>query len=45
MLSQNYISGSTIHVVIDVSSVMATYAAMTLETSVVVYGFSRNEFN
>ena len=32
VLSQNYISGSSIHVVMGVFSVMAAYAAMTLKT-------------
>ena len=36
MLSENYISGTNVHVVIDVVSVMAAYAAITLTTSILV---------
>ena len=36
VLSENYISGTNVRVVIDVVSVMAEYAAITLTTSILV---------
>ena len=39
MLSKNYISGTNVRVVIDIVSVMAAYAAITLKSSILVHWY------
>ena len=45
VLGQNYISGTNVRVVIDVVSVMAAYAAITLTTSILVHWYQICNFS